>query len=72
MDEIKYVPNALNAENTLKIGQSLGNCGISVPLIKIIVNIEDYSNVIRGDFVNRAFRGRKTQTGCAVKGNVRL
>ena len=53
MDEIKYTPNALNAENTLKIGQSLGNCGISVPLIGA------YFNPVHSD-------KRKVDNGIAV------
>ena len=38
MDEIKYAPNALNGENTLKIGETLKNSGISVGLIGAYFN----------------------------------
>ncbi|MDE6504351.1 MAG: sugar phosphate isomerase/epimerase [Clostridia bacterium] len=38
MDEIKYAPDALNAENTLKIGEALKNSGISVGLIGAYFN----------------------------------
>ena len=50
MDEIKYAPNQLNAENAAAIGAALKQSGISVPLIGAYFNPvhSDKSRVANG------------------------
>lgn len=71
MDEIKYAPNALNAENTLKIGQSLGNCGISVPLIGAYFNPvhSDKRKVDNGIAVFKEYLKYSKNLGCNIVGS---
>ena len=71
MDEIKYAPNQLNAENAAAIGAALKQSGISVPLIGAYFNPvhSDKSRVANGIAVFKEYLRYCTALGCNIVGS---
>ena len=71
MDEIKYAPNQLNAENAAAIGAALKQSGISVPLIGAYFNPvhSDKRKVERGISVFKEYLKYSANLGCNIVGS---
>lgn len=71
MDEIKYAPGALNAENARLIGETLKNSGISVGLIGAYFNPvhSDKQKVERCKAVFKDYLKFSRELGCPVVGS---
>ncbi len=71
MDEIKYAPDALNAENARFIGETLRNSGISVGLIGAYFNPvhSDAAKVENGKAVFKDYLKYSRELGCPVVGS---
>ncbi len=71
MDEIKYVPQALNAENSAAIGGALKAAGIKVPLIGAYFNPvhSDKAKVENGKAVFKSYLKYSSALGCNIVGS---